>query len=54
VSNEHGEHFHHDISVMGHMYKGKWGAAMLGDYCWMIKRDDPETKYHQQAKRICG
>jgi len=21
-------------------------AAMLGDYCWMMKRDAYETKYH--------
>jgi len=28
-------------------------AAMLGDYCWMMKRDAPETKYHRQAKRTC-
>jgi len=26
-------------------------AAMLGDYCWMINRDAPETKYHRQAER---
>jgi hypothetical protein len=25
--------------------------AMLGDYCWMIKRDVSETKYHRRAKR---
>ena len=51
VSDKHGEHFHQDISVMEHRYKGKWSAAMLGDYCWMMKRDAPETKYHRQAKR---
>jgi len=51
VSDEHGERFHQDISVMEHRYKGKWSAAMLGDYCWMMKRDAPETKYHRQAKR---
>jgi len=37
VSDEHGERFHHDISLMEHRYKGKWSAAMLGDYCWMMK-----------------
>jgi hypothetical protein len=26
-------------------------AAMLGDYCWRMKRDAPETKYYRQAKR---
>jgi hypothetical protein len=51
VSDEHGKRFHQDISVMEHRYKGKWSAAMLGDYCWMMKRDAPETKYYRQAKR---
>jgi hypothetical protein len=53
VSDEHGEPFHQDISVMGHRYKGKWSHAMLGAYCWMMKRDAPETKYHRQAKWTC-
>jgi len=51
VSDELGERFHQDISVKEHMYKGKWSAAILGDYYWMMKRDAPETKYHRQAKR---
>jgi hypothetical protein len=32
-------------------HKGKWSAAMLGDYCWMMKRDAFKTKYHRQTKR---
>jgi len=32
-------------------HKGKWSTAILGDYCWMMKRDASKTKYHQQAKR---
>ena len=51
LSDEHGERFYQDISVMEHRYKGKWSAAMLGGYCWMMKLDAPETKYHRQAKR---
>jgi len=51
LSDKHGERFHQDISVMEHRYIGKWSAAILGDYCWTIKRDAPETKYHRQAKR---
>ena len=51
VNDEHGERFHQDISVMEHRYRGKWSAAILGDYCWMMKRDAAETKYHRQAKR---
>ena len=53
VSDEHGERFHQDISVMEQRYKGKWDAAMLADYCWMVKRDAPETEYHRQPKRRC-
>jgi len=36
VSDEDGERFHQNISVMEHRYKGKWSAAMLGDYCWVM------------------
>jgi hypothetical protein len=25
-------------------------AVLLRDYCWTMKRDAPETKYHRQAK----
>jgi len=53
MSNEHVERFHQDISVMEHSCKGKWSAPMSGDYCSMMKRDAPETKYHRQAKRTC-
>jgi hypothetical protein len=39
ISDEHGEHFHQDISAMENRYKGKWSAAMLADYCWTVKSD---------------
>ena len=51
VSDENGECFHQDISLMEHRYKGKWSTAMLGDYCWLIQRDATEKKYHRQAKK---
>ena len=50
MSDEHGGRFHQDISVV-ERYKWKWSAAMLGDYCWMMRSGAPETKYHRQAKR---
>ena len=50
VRDERGKRFHQDISVTEHRYKGKWSAAMLGDYSWTMKRDAPETKYRRQAK----
>ena len=33
VSDEHGERFHQDISVMEQRFKGKWSPDMLADYC---------------------
>jgi hypothetical protein len=36
---------------MWHRNKGKWSAAILRNYCWMMKSDAPETKYHRQAKK---
>jgi hypothetical protein len=51
VSDEHCEHFHQDLSAMEQRYKSTWSAAMLADYCWMVKRDAPDTEYKQKAKR---
>ena len=42
VSDEHGERFHQDISVMERRYQGRWNEAMLADYCWFVCRDAPE------------
>jgi len=44
MSDEHGELFHQDISLMEQRYKGTQSSAMLGVYCWMMKRGAPETK----------
>ena len=39
VSDEHGEHFHQEISAMEKRYQDKWNPNMLADYCWTIKRE---------------
>lgn len=49
VSDEHGERFHQDISVMEKHFKGKWNPGMLADY-WNIKREDDTI--HKRVKRI--
>ncbi|KAJ4444951.1 hypothetical protein ANN_06750 [Periplaneta americana] len=41
-SDEHGERFHHNISVMEQRYQGRWNETMLADYCWSLRRDAPE------------
>ena len=51
VSDEYGERFHQDISLMEKRYEGKWNCAMLADYCWTLARDAPTTEYKRQAKR---
>lgn len=49
VSDEHGERFHQDISVMESRYQGRWSAAMLADYCWSLQRDLPTTHYKRKS-----
>jgi hypothetical protein len=51
VSDEHGEHFHQDISAMEQRYKSVWSAATLADYFWMVKRDASDAEYKRKAKR---
>ncbi|GFO21298.1 hypothetical protein PoB_004780300 [Plakobranchus ocellatus] len=50
VSVEHGERFHQDISKMERNYQGRWDPAMLGDFCWMLKRDNPQVKHKRKAR----
>ena len=50
VSDEHGERFHQDISVMEKRYNGKWSAAMLADFCWMLQRDAPNVAYKRASR----
>ena len=38
-SEEQGERFHQDISVMENRYQGRWDVNMMADFCWMLKRD---------------
>ena len=40
ISDEHGERFHQQISVMEGKYSGRWTAAMMGDYVWNLVRCD--------------
>lgn len=49
VSDEHGEHFHQDISVMESRYQGRWSAAMLADYCWTLQHDIPNAQHKRKS-----
>lgn len=39
VSEEQGERFHQDISIMEERYQGRWDTHMMADYCWNLQRD---------------
>ena len=51
VRDEHGEHFHQDISSMEKTYQVKRNCAMLADYCWTLASDAHTMEYKRQAKR---
>ena len=51
VSDEYGERFHQDISLMEKRYQGKWNCAVLADYCWNLAMDAPPAEYKRQAKQ---
>ncbi|GBM35655.1 hypothetical protein AVEN_244537-1 [Araneus ventricosus] len=50
-SDEHGERFHQNMSVIEQRYRRMWSASMLGDCCWMILRDNPHVEYKRKSKR---
>jgi len=54
VGDEHGEHFHQEISSTEKRYQGKWNCAMVADYCWNLARNAATLEYKRQAKRGWG
>ena len=45
VSDEQGERFHQYIQATEERYKGVWNEGMIGDYRWMLYRDDANYPY---------
>ena len=39
-SKKHCEHFHQHIKEMERRYQGQWIINMMGDYCWMLHREN--------------
>ncbi|KYQ48592.1 hypothetical protein ALC60_12354 [Trachymyrmex zeteki] len=50
VSEEQGKKFHQDMKEIERRYQGRWNSAMLGDYCWSLKRDQKNASH----KRHCN
>lgn len=51
VSEEQGERFHQDIKEMERRYQGRWNVNMIADYCWMMKRDDPQRVHSRKSNK---
>lgn len=49
VSDEQGERFHQDLMTMEERYQGHWDRHMMADYCWTIRRDQPEKTYKRKS-----
>jgi hypothetical protein len=49
VSEEQGECFHHDIKEMERRYQGQWNVNMMGDYCWTLHHEIPETSHKRNS-----
>ena len=49
VSDEQGERFHQDIQAMEERYKGVWNEGMMGNFCWMLYRDDVNHPYKRKS-----
>ena len=50
VSDEQGERFHQDISVIETRYQGKLNDRMMGDYCWYLQRES-DAPHKRKAGR---
>ena len=51
MNDEQGERFHQDMKEMEIRYQGRWGAVMMADHCWTLKRDLPAAKHSRSSKK---
>jgi hypothetical protein len=51
VSEEQGERFHQDIKEMETRYQGRWNVNRMGDYCWLLQRNDPQATYKRKSTK---
>ena len=49
VSDKYGKRFLPDIMAMEKRYQVKWTSSMLVHYCWILRRDVPDTKYWHKS-----
>ena len=49
-SDEQGESFHQNISVMESLYQGRSDASMMGDFSWFLLLECKRSLYKRKAK----
>ena len=49
VSDEQDEQFHEDIKTKEERYQGRWDIKMMVDYCWNLKRDNPDSEHSRKS-----
>jgi hypothetical protein len=49
VSEEQEERFHQGIKEMERRYQGRCNVNMMGDYCWTLHREIPETSHMKKS-----
>jgi hypothetical protein len=49
VGEEQGEHFHEEIKEMERRYQGRGNVNMMGDHCWRLHREIPETSQTRKS-----
>jgi hypothetical protein len=51
VIEKQGERFHQDIKEMETRYQGRWNVNVMGDYCWLLRRDDTQATYKGKSTK---
>ena len=49
VSEEQGERFHQDLKELEDRYQGRWNSSMMADYCWLLKRHNPNQEFKRKS-----
>jgi hypothetical protein len=49
VSEEQGGRFHQDLKEMERRHQGRWTVNMMGDYCWTVHSETPETSHKKKS-----
>ena len=52
VSDEQGERFHPDISIIEGRYQGHYDANMMGDFYWYLQQESKRSSYKRKVKCV--